>query len=197
MNIKEGVDKIVKKNLKIFTNFKYPKLTLFILMIILAYLLFKNPNTVEFVSHLGKFKYLGEFIGGLLFAFGFTTPFAVGFFLVLQPTNIWLAALIGGCGALISDLLIFKFIKINFEDEFIRLNKTKVIRKFTKLINNNLGHKIKIYLIYAFSGIVLASPLPDELGILMLAGITKIKMNILAIVSFISNTIGIFILLAI
>lgn len=197
MEVKKKLKELFKEELAILTNFKYPKIALFIFMIILAYFLFSNSQVQNIVANLGKIKYLGELIGGMLFAFGFTTPFAVGFFILLQPSNIWIAALIGGLGALISDLLIFKFVKISLEDEFREINKTAPLRKFSYMLSHTISKKIKLYMLYAFSGIVLASPLPDELGILMLAGITKIKMNILAIVSFISNTIGILILLTI
>jgi uncharacterized membrane protein YdjX (TVP38/TMEM64 family) len=49
---------------------------------------------------------------------------------------------------------------------------------------------------YAFAGILIASPLPDEAGVIMLAGLTKIKTWALAIISIILNTIGILIMLS-
>ena len=49
---------------------------------------------------------------------------------------------------------------------------------------------------YAFVGILIASPLPDEIGVIMLAGLTKINFKILAIISFILNTLGILIILS-
>ena len=48
---------------------------------------------------------------------------------------------------------------------------------------------------YAFAGILIASPLPDEAGVTMLAGLTKISVKSLALISFILNTLGIIILL--
>ena len=176
-------------------DFKYPKIMLFVLAIILAYTIFNNTIIQGVISHLGSWSYLGIFIAGMLFTFGFTAPFAAGFFITLNPQNIWLAGIIGGIGAMFSDLLIFRFIRISFRKEFNMLKKEKISRKIESMINKTVGNKIKIYLMYIFAGFLIASPLPDEAGVIMLAGLTKIKQNILAIASFILNTIGIIILL--
>src|SRR3989344_1450938 len=115
--IKTRHPKAVIKAKKLF-HFRYLKLTILILMIVFAYLLFQNPNFISFVSELGKWNYIGIFVAGLLFSFGFTTPFAVAFFLASNPSNIFLAAIIGGIGAVISDFFIFKTIKLSMMDEF-------------------------------------------------------------------------------
>lgn len=180
----------------IFSKFKYPKIMLLVTAIFLSYFLFSNSTTLDYFSHLGTLGYLGVFIAGMLFAFGFTAPFSVGLFISLNPPNIWIAAIIGGFGALISDLFIFKFIKISFKDEFSRLKKTRTLKNIEKIIKKSVGTKIKVYLMYAFAGILIASPLPDEIGVTMLAGLTKINIEILVMVSFILNTLGILLILS-
>lgn len=177
------------------TKFKYPKLLLLIAFIVLSYFIFSDSNVQSFILSLGNLGYLGIFIAGMFFTFGFTTPFAIGFFVISNPDNIFLAALIGGLGALIFDLIIFKFVRFSLMDEFKRLEKTKPIKEVSFLIESNLSHKIRIYLLYAMAGVIIASPLPDELGILMLGGLTKIKISHLALISFLMNTIGVLILL--
>ena len=176
-------------------KFKYPKIFCLVITIIIAYLIFKNPSVSSFVLQLGNLSYFGVFIAGMLFAFGFTAPFAAGFFITLNPHNILLAGIIGGIGALLSDLLIFSFIRVSFEDEFNKLRKTKLIRSIGKVIEKSLGKKLKAYLMYIFAGFIIASPLPDEIGVIMLAGLTRINARILAVLSFILNTIGILVLL--
>lgn len=179
-------------------KFRYPKLFFLILMIVLAYLIFTNVDVQGFINELGDYSYLGSFIAGIFFAFGFSAPFAVGFFITLETTSISqiaINAIIGGFGALIADLTIFKIIKFSFMDEFRRLEKTKPILSINKLFSSKPLYKIRIYLLYAFIGIVIASPLPDELGVSMLAGLTKIKIDILVIMSFVLNTLGILILI--
>lgn len=182
-------------DMKKLFRFKYPKIFGLVIVIILAYIIFRNPAVSGFISHLGKLSYFGIFAAGMLFAFGFTAPFSVGFFISLNPSNIWIAGIIGGLGALVSDLIIFSLIKVSFEDEFKRLRNSKTFVRITKLIERSLKEKIRIYLMYAFAGILIASPLPDEAGITMLAGLTKISAKSLALISFILNTLGILILL--
>ena len=181
--------------IKKLVNFKYPKIMLFVIAIILAYIIFRNPFIKDFISNLGTLSYIGIFIAGMFFAFGFTAPFSVGFFISLNPSNIWIAGIIGGLGALMSDLIIFSTIKVSFEDEFKRLRNSKTFVRITKLIERSIKEKIRIYLMYAFAGILIASPLPDEAGVTMLAGLTKISAKSLAPISFILNTLGILILL--
>jgi hypothetical protein len=50
---------------------------------------------------------------------------------------------------------------------------------------------------YVLAGILIASPLPDEAGITMLAGFSKISEKAIIGISFVLNTVGIFILLLI
>jgi len=178
-------------------KFRYPKIVAFAISIIIAYFIFSNPIIKDSVSHLGTLSYVGVFIAGALFTLGFTSPFAAGFFITLNPLNILLSAAIGGLGALAGDMLIFYFIRVSFMDEFNRLKKTKLIRNIQKLIEKKLGHKIRIYLMYAFAGFLIASPLPDEAGVTMLAGLTTIKAFTLARISYILNSLGILILLII
>lgn len=189
--------KLIKKELKPLSGFHYPKITGLILAIIAAYFIFSNPQVASYVSSLNSWGYLGVFIAGIFFTLGFTSPLSAGFFITLNPENIWLAGILGGIGAMLGDLLIFKFIRFSFMDEFHRLKKTTIMKKISSLIDNTLGQKIKVYIMYAFAGFLIASPLPDEMAVIMLAGLTKIKINILAIISFVMNTLGILILLSI
>ena len=123
-------------------KFRYPKIALWIIMILLAYIIFKNPNISNLISNFGLGGYMGIFIAGMFFSFGFTTPFAIGFFITLNPNSIILSSIIGGIGALISDLLIFSFIRISFLDEFKRLENTEIIKEINYLLNNFITHKI-------------------------------------------------------
>lgn len=181
---------------KIF-RFKYPKLVFFVLCIILAYLIFRNPSVSLPLSKLQNLSYLGIFIAGIMFTFGFTTPFAIGAFIVLNPSNIYLAAVVGGLGALLGDLTIFKIIRISFQREFNLLKNEKPFKRVSDLIHNHIKLKFYNYFLFIFAGIIIASPLPDELGVAMLAGLTKIHPRIFALLSFLFNSLGILVMLLI
>lgn len=189
--------KLAHRLFRFMHHFHYPKITLLIILIISSYYIFRNPQVNSFIASLNSWSYLGVFLAGMLFSFGFTTPFAIGFFIVLNPENIFLTGIIGGLGAMVTDLLILKFIRFSFMDEFDRLEHTPVIKKFIYLIENNLGHKISVYLMYIFTGVIMASPLPDEIGVIMLSGIKHINALVFSIATFILNTIGIILILMI
>ncbi|MEX2017125.1 MAG: hypothetical protein WD876_01495 [Candidatus Pacearchaeota archaeon] len=180
----EGVHKA-----KRLLSFKYPKLMLLVAAIVLAYYVFKLPSVKIFVSGL-QVNYISDFIAGILFSFGFTTPFSIGYFITTTPANILITSLIAGVGSVIGDMIIFRTIKISFMDEFKKLEKKKAIRKIGEIIKNNPHVLIRHYLVYIFAGIILASPLPDELGVSMLAGLTTIKPKIFMALSFILHVIG-------
>jgi len=192
--LKKRAPKAVHKVKKLF-RFKYPKLFLFVVCIALAYILFNIPEINNWVGGLGKLSYFGIFMAGMLIAFGFSAPFSVGFFIVAEPNNLLLATLIGGLGAAFSDLLIFKTIKFSFQEEFNELEKTKTIQKIEKIIKSNKNIILRHYLLYVFAGILIATPLPDEVGISMLAGLTTIKPRKLVLISFFLHTIAIFLIL--
>ena len=65
--------------MKRLIKFRYPKIAGLVFAIILAYIVFSNPIVEGFVTHLNSLSYLGMFIAGLLFSFGFTSPFSAGF----------------------------------------------------------------------------------------------------------------------
>ncbi|MDD5192532.1 MAG: hypothetical protein PHH54_03925 [Candidatus Nanoarchaeia archaeon] len=180
-------------------KFKYPKLVVLVLSIILAYIIFTNPAIKEVILGAEKFSYLRVFIAGMLISFGFTAPLSVGFFITLNPENIVLSGAVGALGAMISNLLIFNLVKFSFKKEFFSLkkdiNKVKIFRRVEEEFKKDFSRKIRHYLMYVFIGIFIASPLPDEIGEILLAGFTKVKLSILILFSFVLHFIEIMILL--
>lgn len=180
-------------------KFKYPKLSLLIIAITLAYFLFRNPAISDFVSGLDKFRYFGIFIAGLLFPLGFTAPFSVGFFITLNVENIVLSGIVGGAGAMITNVIIFSFIRFSFKEEIMCLEKTLSndcsVNKVKRSMNKMLNKKIKDYIKYIFIGLIIASPIPDEFADIIIAGMGKVKVWALAFWSFVLTSIGIIILL--
>ena len=181
-----------------FLRLRYPKLLLLLIITVLSYLIFTNPYVKNLVLNfgIGNFGYISSFIAGILFAFGFSAPIAVGFFIVSQPQNIVVSALAGGAGAILGDLLIFNFVRFSLMDEFKRLERTKPFRAVIKAIEKNTTAKARNYLLYIFAEILIASPVADEIGVTMLAGLTSIKQKAFAALSFLLNALGILIILA-
>ncbi len=181
------------KRLFVFT---YPKLTLYVIGIFVAYFVFQIPQVYFFVTSLDSLLYLEIFFGGLLYTAGFTSPLATGFFLAIRPSNLMMASLIGGLGALVADIGIFSFVRLSFMNEFKRLKHTS----FMKHLSNGfekIPNGLRTFLVYVFAAILIASPLPDELGVAMLAGFTRVHPYAFGAMSLIGNMIGILTLLSI
>jgi hypothetical protein len=189
-HIPEGVEKAKK----IF-RFRYPKLFLLSTIIISSYFLFSNPIFSKWISSI-KLGDFGVFMSGAMTSFGFTAPIGFGWLSKMSVPNILIAAIIGSIGATLVDLFIFKTIKFSFKKEFDKLEKTKVMRKIEKIVKKNKHVLIVHYLLFIFAGIIIASPLPDEIGVPILAGLTTIKPVMLAIIGFILHGLGIFLVLS-
>ncbi|MFA6269414.1 MAG: hypothetical protein WC652_06355, partial [archaeon] len=179
-------------------RFKYPKLFLFVLCIILAYFVFTDSLLNYFLGHLGGWSYFGVFLAGILFSFGFTSPFSAGLLLLMNPENIFLAALIGGVGSMLGDLVIFRFVKVSFEKEFLRLKKERPFRFMRTEIHKSVSPRVWHYLLFVLAGFFFASPfIPDEAAVTLLAGLSNMSVKKIALISFVCNTVGILILLLI
>lgn len=181
---------------KHFFGFKYPKLCLLFIFIFVAYFLFSWYDIGAKLTGSGISLYLLLFLAGILFPFGFTAPFAVGIFLTVPIPNIWYASLLGGLGAVISDLLIFYVIRASLMDEFLELEHTHAFKSVKELIDSRFSAHLRNYLLYIFAGILIASPLPDEIAITMLAGLTSLKRTGFAFLGFLLHSLGVFLLLA-
>ncbi|MGQ9588027.1 MAG: hypothetical protein ACUVT7_06585 [Thermoplasmata archaeon] len=182
----------------LMVRIKYPKLALLGAVAVTAFLLFKEESMQAFFHRLGDLGYLSAFFGGSLFAFGFGAPFGVAILVTIaNDVNIVIAAIVGGIGALSSDYLLFKFIRMTFSDEIHRLKSSVPFRVVDGYFFRKLPAKISFYLSMGIAGMVIASPLPDEIGVVMLAGLAAVSDRAFAVLSFALNTMGIFFVLAV
>jgi hypothetical protein len=199
-NKKENFFRRIEKELKkeknwILKKIKYSKFLLLFITFVMAYFLFKNSSTLGIEKFIFSMGYFGSFLTGCFFTYGFTTGPAIAIFMILANSglNIYIMALLGGFGALLGDLLIFKFIRSSFKDEIKLLENEKIIIYFEKKIPRIIKH----YLIPILAGLIIASPLPDELGVSLLAVSRKVTLKQFFIISYLMNTLGILIFLII
>src|SRR3989344_6444206 len=169
--------------------FRYPKITVFLMAIVVSYFIFRNPFVIFKIAAINGERYIGVFIAGLFYSFGFTAPFATGFFLTIAHSKPLLFAIFGGLGALLADLFIFHIVRVSFMDEFTRLEHTKGFRWFERLLYRIVPVKLHTLLLLIVAFVFIASPLPDEIGVTLIAGFTSISHRGLAVVSFLANTL--------
>jgi len=142
--------------------------------------------------HLGTFRYFGAFFTGMLFVSTFTAPTGIIMLLILAqrytPIEIGLAA---GAGAVLSDILIFHIVRDNLANELEDLYK-----QFRGAHLAHLFHtKYFRWTLPVLGAIIIASPLPDELGVSLLS-ISKMKLFQFILTSFCMHSLGIFLVVS-
>lgn len=172
--------------------FRYKNLITLALSIVFALILSRFEAFHTFLLSLGGMGYLGAFLAGILFVSTFTVATGAVILLVLaeklSPVEI---GIIAGLGAVVGDLLIFRFIKDNLMEEITPIYDRLGGSHLTKLLST----KYFSWTFPVFGAIVIASPLPDELGV-SLMGIAKMKTYQFIILSFILNAVGIFLIVS-
>ncbi len=173
---------------------KYPKLSLFIISVILVYILFSGLTYTPLHNTLVFMGYFGTFLAGLLYPYALTSAAGTGILLILaKEQNVLLAGLIAGIGALISDVIIFLFVKHGFSDEVKKLSKEKVVRA----INLRIPDSLRVYLTAAWACVLIASPLPTEIGIMLITSIKNMSAKKFVIMIYALHASAIFIILLI
>lgn len=163
-------------------------IAIIVLSIFTAIILVQTQVLANILSSTQEYKLLGSFLAGMFFTSIFTTaPSIVALGEIAQMQSVFLVAFFGALGALIGDLVIFRFIKDRLSDHLMELMKHQIAG--TKL---KFRHHLTFfrYLTFFIGGIIIASPLPDELGIGLL-GLSKMNMKWFIPVAFIGNFIGI------
>jgi len=177
---------MILKNL-IFT-IKYPKLWLFLFLVIFSIIIFALPEGKLFAGGFDGSNAVINFVIGLVLPLGVLTPFLAGFFANSSPSNIFFAAPIIGLGAMITDLIFITIIRKLFNKEFSSVKKKQLIKLKGFFAENLIGIKIVNYFSFALSGLIVAAPLPSDTGKNLVAIISKLSLVELAIVSFLANT---------
>lgn len=156
--------------------------------IAVAILLVRTGTIDHAISALHRFSIFGIIIAGMFFTSIFTTAPAIAALgelsLVYHPVVV---AFLGAAGAILGDLVIFRFVKDRFSSDLSELLATRTSGDRIKKL---MHMKFFRWFFFLIGGIIIASPLPDELGISML-GASQMKTRWFLLVAFIFNFIGI------
>ncbi len=156
------------------------------------YVLFSGLACKPLHDALVFMEYFGAFLAGLLYPYALTSAAGTGILLILaKEQNLLLAGVIAGIGALISDIILFLFVTHSFSDEVQKLSKETVVRT----VNRCIPDSIRVYLLATFTGLLIASPLPTEIGILLMTSIKNISFKKFIIIIYILHASAIFIIL--
>lgn len=169
-------------------NFLLQDVAIIVFSVVIAVILVKTDVLIKILTSTQELKFLGSFIAGMFFTSVFTTaPAIVTLGEIARSNSIILPAVFGAMGAVVGDLIIFRFIRDRFSEHLIELVKHRGTGKRIKALL-----KLKFFRWFTFfvGGLIIASPLPDELGISLL-GFSKMRTLWFIPLSFVLNFIGI------
>jgi hypothetical protein len=178
---------------------QYPKFITLAFSFLLAYLLFQQGAFTPFLGLIGIPAYTSAFLAGLFFSFGFTSGFAIAVFVEIAPSvNPFFAALLAGLGATIADVTLFELIKVSFDDEWAKVKESRPYLWLRAHFHRHAPwESVRNAIKWFFACIIIASPLPDEIGITLMAGLAPhIGERRFALLCFSLNTIGVYIVIS-
>lgn len=177
----------IKKNWK---NWPYKNTALLLVSLVVFYLIADTKFANNAINKVGNFGYFDALITGIFFVSIFTVAPAVAvLYHLAQILNPWGIAIMAGLGAMIGDYIIFRFIRDRIFDELKPL-----FNKFGgALIKKLFFTPYFSWLLPILGAAVIASPIPDEVGVSMM-GASKIKGWQFILITFALNAIGIFLI---
>ena len=131
-----------------------------------------------------------SFLSGIFFTSVFTVGPSSVALVNISDVSYFTIAFWGAIGALFGDLILFYFIRDRFSDNLISSIKPSVVKK----VMNSFHLGFMKWLAPFLGAIIIASPLPDELGLTLL-GLSKTRIAILIPISLVMNFLGILALL--
>lgn len=166
-------------------------LTIIGISIVVAVTLVKTGALHSILASAQGWQFLGSFLAGIFFTSVFTAAPAVAAIselaVISDPLHV---ALIGALGSVVGDLLIYRFIQDRFSKHLLEATSDHT---FGKRIQQLLQLKLFRWLSFIVGIIIIASPLPDELGISLL-GFSQIKTTWFIPLTYVLNGIGIFVI---
>ena len=169
------------------TNGLIRDLAIVVLSVFIAIIFAKTGVLEGLITSTQEMRFVGSFIAGILFTSVFTAaPATVALGEIAQSNSIVTVAIIGGLGALIGDLAIFRFVKDKLSENLFNFIKKSKSERITSL-SKSRGLR---WLVPLIGALIIASPFPDEIGVAML-GLSKMKNSLFIPLSFILNSAGI------
>jgi len=158
--------------------------------VLLAWVLFWFDGFQETIQGLGQLRYPGALIAGLFYSTSLLAPSAtIALYEIGKNGNLLLLAILGGLGSLVYDYLVYRFARERFTHSLSHLLK----RDLTDLFDR---HHTVSRLVTVGGILILASPLPDEIGVSLL-GLTRMRTRTFLWLSLVLNSLGILVILLI
>lgn len=179
---------LVVDPLKKWRLWRFKNTAMLIASLFLFFYLSETSVVKTFLEQAGTLGYLGAFMTGIFFVSTFTAvPAAYVLFNLADNLHPVEVALLAGFGAMVGDYILFQVMKDTVFDEL-----KPILGKLRHPAMRQLfATPYFAWLLPVLGAFMIASPLPDELGVSML-GLSKIKKWQFFVVTYILNAIGIF-----
>jgi len=174
---------------KRYKHWKYHNTFLLLLSFLAIYIFSRTEDYVNFLDLISGLGFFGVFLIGMFFVSTFTVvPATVVLVSLASSTSLFELAVYAGAGGVVGDYFILRVLKGGVFEEL----KPEFL-KISSYFGNIIHTPFFSWLMPVLGAVVIASPLPDEIGISLL-GISKLKYWQFILVSFLLNTIGLYLL---
>lgn len=168
------------------------RLFLFLISLAAGILILRSPVVHDAIIHMGNFGVIGAFIAGIFFVMAFTVIPSAAVLLTLSETmNPFVLSLIAGAGGVCGDYMLMRYLRTE-TDELLRQVHQGDHFSIERILKSRLLH----WLGPLIGALIIASPFPDELGITLL-GITKLETKKFLLLTFILDTLGVFLIITV
>lgn len=181
------------KSMQHWHRYRYKNITLIIISVIITLFLLRNEDFSNALKTLGTFGYLGAFLTGIMFVSTFTVTIAtIILFILAQHLHPIEIGIFAGIGAVVGDFIIFQSIRSRgLIEEIENIFKFFGGAKLHHLLNTRYFS----WTLPVVGALLIATPFPDEIGVSLL-GISQMKPAQFFLLSFVLNSIGIFLIVS-
>lgn len=167
-------------------------LALVLFSIYLAVNIASSEDFKNFLTHLNSISLVGSFVAGIFFVSIFSVaPAAVVLAELAQNESVFLIAIFGGLGALVGDWLIFNFVKDRLSSDLGYLMDKTGLGRLRSIFRLKMFRHVFMFI----GALIVASPLPDEVGLAMM-GFSRMDTRSFVPISLSLNIIGILIVVS-
>lgn len=153
----------------------------------IAVILWKIGVFERILGYSQSVRILGSFIAGFFFTSVLTVgPAMAAIIAIVKLNSVWEVAVIGAIGSVLGDLILFRFVRERISDDFVALFDQPKIKRLAHILHLEIFRFLTPFI----GALIVASPLPDEIGLAMM-GISKIKTRIFIPLSYVLNFLGI------
>lgn len=166
----------------------FADLILLTVSIIFAIFIAKTGLAEDFARSFNGYWWLGIIFAGLFFTSIFTAASSVVLLSMFATTTDLLPlAILGGIGATIGDYVIFLFVKDRISKDLEYLMSLSREKRLSMIIKTQLFKFFAPFI----GALIIATPIPDELGVAML-GLSRISNKLFLVLVFCLHFVGIF-----